>query len=257
MRDVAAGQADLGWAGTRVFDLLGVDALTPLTAPMVIDSYALENAVITSKLAPDLLRSVDELGITGLALLGGGLRKPIAADAPLLSADDWKGVTFQSFPSAGQAAAIRALGATPSNVLFENLDAGVVAGDIRGFEKNLHIVRMNAQEHIAPYITTNVNLWPEPSIVFANPAALARLTETQRGWLAEAAERATAESSNLYDDQSELESLCAQGAQPVAATAADLDSTADRTRAGGGRDPQGTGIRHPAVDRGAQGHRDP
>lgn len=224
VRDVASGQADLGWVGTRVFDLLGVDALAPLTAPLVIDSYALEDAVVTSDLAPDLLKSVNELGITGVALLGGGLRKPIAADAPLLSADDWQGVTFQSFPSAGQAAAITALGATPTNVLYENLDAGVVSGDIRGFEKNLHIVRMNAQEHIAPYITTNVNLWPEPSIVFANPAALARLTDTQRGWLTEAAQRTAAESSKLFDDQAELESLCAQGAQPVMATEADLES---------------------------------
>ena len=223
VRDVAAGQADLGWAGTRVFDLLGVDALAPLTAPMLIDSYALEHAVITSDAAPELLGSVDGLGITGLALLGGALRKPIAAEAPLLSADDWKGITFQSFPSAGQAAAITALGATPSNVLWESLDAGVVAGDIRGFEKSLNIVRINAQEHIAPYITTNVNLWPEPSIVFANPASLARLTDTQRGWLAEAARRTAAESSKLYDDQSELESLCEQGAQPVAATPAELE----------------------------------
>jgi TRAP-type C4-dicarboxylate transport system substrate-binding protein len=223
VRDVAAGRADLGWAGTRVFDLLGVDALAPLTAPMLIDSYALQDAVITSDLAPGLVSSVDELGITGLALLGGALRKPIAADAPLLSADDWEGVTFQSFPSAGQAAAIAALGATPTNVLWDSLDAGVVAGDIRGFEKSLNIVRMNAQEHIAPYITTNVNLWPEPSIVFANPAALARLTDTQRGWLSEAAGRTTAESSKLYDDQSELQTLCAQGAQPVAATDTDLE----------------------------------
>ncbi|GAA1974445.1 TRAP transporter substrate-binding protein DctP [Microbacterium pumilum] len=223
VRDVAAGQADLGWAGTRVFDLLGVDALTPLTAPLVIDSYALEDAVITSELAPELLSSVDELGITGLALLGGGLRKPIAAESPLLSVDDWKGVTFQSFPSAGQAAAITALGATPSNVLWGELDASVAAGEVRGFEKNLHIVLMNAQQHIAPFITTNVNLWPEPSIVFANPAALARLTDTQRGWLAEAARQTAAESSKLFDDQSDLEALCAQGAQPVSATDADLD----------------------------------
>jgi TRAP-type C4-dicarboxylate transport system substrate-binding protein len=33
VRDVAAGKADLGWVGTRVFDTLGVDSFQALTAP--------------------------------------------------------------------------------------------------------------------------------------------------------------------------------------------------------------------------------
>src|SRR5215207_10395904 len=41
IRDVNAGKADLGWAGTRVFDELGDPAFNPLHAPMLIDSYEL------------------------------------------------------------------------------------------------------------------------------------------------------------------------------------------------------------------------
>ena len=48
VNDVAAGEVDLGWVGSRVFDTLGVDSFQALTAPMLIDSYALENAVIES-----------------------------------------------------------------------------------------------------------------------------------------------------------------------------------------------------------------
>src|SRR5512132_2438310 len=39
VKDVAAGKADLGWAGTRAFDLLGVDSFRPLHAPFLVDSY--------------------------------------------------------------------------------------------------------------------------------------------------------------------------------------------------------------------------
>lgn len=221
--DVAAGEADLGWTGTRAFDLLDVSAFAPLTAPMLIDSYALQDAVIESELPALMLESLDDVGVDGLAVLGGGLRKPIAATAPLVAASDWNGVTFQTFPSDGHAEAIRALDATPTDVLWDLLDVGVIDGDIRGFEKNLLIVRINGQHLMAPYVTTNVNLWPETSVVFANPARMAQLTEQQRGWLREAADVAAAESSELYDDQAELETLCAGGARAAEASAAQLD----------------------------------
>ena len=48
MRAVAAGQVDLGWSGTRVFDTMGVTSFQALHAPMLIDSYALQHAVIAS-----------------------------------------------------------------------------------------------------------------------------------------------------------------------------------------------------------------
>src|SRR5215213_9179858 len=40
VNDVAAGEVDLGWVGSRVFDTLGVESFQALTAPMLIDSYA-------------------------------------------------------------------------------------------------------------------------------------------------------------------------------------------------------------------------
>lgn len=221
--DVAAGEADLGWTGTRVFDLLDITAFTPLTAPMLIDSYALQDAVVESELPARMLESLDAVGLHGLAVLGGGLRKPVAATAPLVAASDWEGVTFQAFPSNAHAEAIRALNATPTDVLWDLLDEGVIDGDIRGFEKNLRIVRINGQHLLAPYVTANVNLWPETSVVFANPARMAQLTEQQRGWLDEAAGATASDSSELYDDQAELETLCDGGARAAEASAAQLD----------------------------------
>jgi len=91
VRAVASGKADLGWAGTRVLDTLGVTSFRALTAPMLIDSYALERAVIASKLPGEMMEGLDPDGVAGLGVLGGGLRRPIALDRPLLRPADCAG----------------------------------------------------------------------------------------------------------------------------------------------------------------------
>ena len=42
LEDVIAGEATLGWTGTRALDLIGVDAFQPLHAPFLINSYEAE-----------------------------------------------------------------------------------------------------------------------------------------------------------------------------------------------------------------------
>ena len=82
VRDVSAGEIDLGWVGTRVFDTLDVKSFQALTAPMLVDSYALENAVIESGITEEMLDRLDDLGVVGLGVLPDGLRKPIGVTDP-------------------------------------------------------------------------------------------------------------------------------------------------------------------------------
>src|SRR5215204_4467304 len=88
VRAVAAGKADLGWAGTRVFDTLGVTSLQALQTPMLIDSYALERAVVASEIPGQMLQGLTETGVRGLGILADGLRQPIAVKHPLLGVGD-------------------------------------------------------------------------------------------------------------------------------------------------------------------------
>src|SRR5262245_9155573 len=50
VRDVTAGKFQFAWVGTRVWDVLGVNTFRALHAPMLVDSYALESAVLRSDL---------------------------------------------------------------------------------------------------------------------------------------------------------------------------------------------------------------
>jgi TRAP-type C4-dicarboxylate transport system substrate-binding protein len=223
VRAVAAGQVDLAWVGTRSLDTLGVPSFAPLTAPLLVDSYPVQDAVLRSDLPARLLPRLDRLGVRGLAVLPGGLRKPIAVRRPLRGPAEWRGMTFQAFRSQGQAAAVRALGAKPTDVVGDGLDAGLADGSIGGFEKNLLVYSINNMERTAPYVTLNVNLWPETIVLLANPHRLAGLSGRQADWLrAAAADAATRSAQFAGIDGSLIPELCGKGARFATASAADL-----------------------------------
>jgi TRAP-type transport system periplasmic protein len=223
---VAAGTFDLGFVGTRVFDTLGVNSFQALSAPMLIDSYPLERAVIASSIPRQMMARLGRLRVTGLAVLADGLHKPIAVAHPLLSPRDWSGITFATFKSGAQQEAIRALGARVSNRFGDRLDAALRSGKVAAFEKNLLTDQINlqlSQQAIAPYVTANLNLWPQTLAVIANPARLATLTPQQRAWLQQAADEAAAHSTSMVDtDQHLMESLCKSGARFADASPADI-----------------------------------
>ena len=223
VRGVAAGKFDLGYVGTQGFEALGPKNFVALTAPLLIDSYALEDAVIGSGLTQEMLKGLEEVGVTGLGVMAGALRKPVTVEGPLLGPDDWRGITFGTFNSDAQAEAVRALDATPMKVVGDSRDKALEEGTIDGFESSLLAYRLNGQERSAPYVATNVNLWPQTLAVVGNPDAIADLSDQQRAWLQQASDDAAERSTALIDtDASSLEESCDRGARFALASEADL-----------------------------------
>ncbi|TMK96602.1 MAG: hypothetical protein E6G40_10985, partial [Actinobacteria bacterium] len=223
VRDVEAGRVDLGSVGTRVFDTLGVNSFQALGAPMLIDSYPLERAVITSSIPGQMLTDLDKLKVIGLGILADGLRKPIAVARPLLGPADWRGISFAGFRSRGQAQAVEALGARPSDVIGEELTVALANGSVQGAENNLLVYENATRQSVAPYVTANVNLWPKTVALFANPGRFAKLSVQQRGWLRQAAREAAMGSTGLFEDEGRLVAkVCAAGGRLANASPADL-----------------------------------
>jgi TRAP-type transport system periplasmic protein len=223
VHDVAAGEVDLGWAGSRVFDTLGIASFQALTAPMLIDSYALENAVIESGVTNDMMEGLDELGVLGLAVLADGLRRPISVDAPVLGPADWKGISFGTLKSEGQVEAIRALGGDPVEVFGPHRREALDKGTLEGFEFGLWLFTDPQWSSRAPYVAANVHLWPQMDVVLANPERVDELSSEQRGWLEEAAQDAARRSAALSDrDDKALDVACQAGARFAEASEADL-----------------------------------
>jgi TRAP-type C4-dicarboxylate transport system substrate-binding protein len=226
VRAVAAGKADLGWAGARVFDTMGVTSFQALQAPMLIDSYALEHAVVTSDLPGQMLQGLNKVGVRGLGVLGDSLRQPIAVKHPLLGVGDWRGIIFGTAKSQVQAEAIWALGATPMEIFRRSRNQALLAGELGGFEMNLLLYEHNVLANRAPYVTANVTLWPLLDVLLVNPSRLAGLTGQQRGWLQQAARDAAGRSAALTDrangDAQGLKVACQSGARFANASQADL-----------------------------------
>ena len=228
VRAVAAGKADLGWAGARVFDTMGVTSFQALQAPMLIDSYPLEQAVIAAGIPDQMLDGLDKVGVAGLGVLVDGLRKPIAVKGPLLGAADWRGITFGTFKAQGQTEAIRALGATPLDIFGRSRSEALSSGKLQGFEMSLLVYNGRVLAHAAPYVTANVNLWPQMDVLLGNPKRLAELSDQQRGWLEEAARVGAERSVELVDNDAEnLKIACQAGARFANASKEDLAALRD------------------------------
>ena len=176
IRDVTAGKADLGWAGSRAFDLVGDRAFGPLHAPMMLDSYALELKVLEDeRVVRPMLASLDQLGLQGVGVLPGPLRRPLGVRR-MVAPPDWSGMRIGHAGGEQIAASLRALGARPRIIV----SSGEFAG-FDGVESHVTSIAGNGYNHEAPYLTGNVVLWPRPLVLFAGDGVTrAQLAVLQR-----------------------------------------------------------------------------
>jgi len=195
--DVRAGKADLGIAGSRAWDLVGVTSLRALGAPLLIDSYALQERVVTSPLVAQMLKGLASLGLVGLGVLPGPLRYPLGVARPLMEPSDYAGRKIGLPPNRVGSATVRALGGTPVW-----LRSGPPVAGLDGIEAGISLVQGSQYSRAGMYLTGNVVLWPRPWVVFASREALEKLTPAQRHILARAVAADVIPETNVQrDDQ--------------------------------------------------------
>jgi TRAP-type C4-dicarboxylate transport system substrate-binding protein len=187
IRDVAAGKADLGWVGSRAWSDVGVTSFDALHAPLVVDSYELQGAVLDAGVADELLEGVEPLGVVGLGVLPGPLRKVLGVERPFLRPADFAGKRLGLNRSQVGSQTLRALGAVPVTV-----PGGVdLRGQVDGLEQQVASIDSNTYDDAAKFLTANVNLWPRWVVVFMNAEAFAALDGSQQDALREAVQTAT------------------------------------------------------------------
>jgi TRAP-type C4-dicarboxylate transport system substrate-binding protein len=219
IHDVKAGRVDMGWVGSRAWDAVGVTSFDALHAPFLVDSYALEQAVLQSQIPDRMLKGIKPVGLVGLGILPGPLRRPLAAPRALRTPADYAGLRIGYQGARGPAETLRALGAKPIQLV-----AGAKWHDIDGIEQQLASINSDNYDDSAHYLTANVALWPRSLVVFANARAYAGLTPKQRAALATAAHQVVGRTldSDRTQDRSALTELCRRGITLALATPADI-----------------------------------
>ena len=206
--DVRAGKVDLGVAGSRAWDSAGVNSFRALSAPLLINSYALQDRVLRSPVTGQMLRGLRPLGLAGIGVLPGPLRKPLGIARPLLRPSDYAGLRIGVQQSRVADATMRALGATP--VWFPATRA--MTG-LDGIEEQISSIEGYQYDKAGRYLTANVSLWPRPLVLFASGKTWAALTPAQRRILRQAVTGdLTAETNAVRDsERDDTAILCRRG----------------------------------------------
>jgi TRAP-type C4-dicarboxylate transport system substrate-binding protein len=179
--DLRAGKVDLAKIGVRSFDTMGVRTFQPLMAPLLVDSLALEQKVLGGPLATRMLDGVRSLGVEGVAVLPGALRRPFGISRRLLSPLDYQGATIGIRPSLVSSWTFETLGATTPGYV-----PGKLTRSLDGAELDLTTLQGNQYDFAGSALTANVALWPRAFALVANRRLFERLTPRQRSILRKA-----------------------------------------------------------------------
>ncbi len=133
------------------FGPLGVKEFEAFDLPFIFPNKNALNAITEGKIGKDLLRKLDDKGITGLAYWDNGF-KVMSANKPLRSVDDFKGVKMRIQSSKVLDAQMRKLGANPQVMAFSEVYQALQTGVVDGTENppsNMYTQKMHeVQKHV-------------------------------------------------------------------------------------------------------------
>ena len=219
---IKAGNSDLAVVPVRVFGLVGLRSFDALMAPMEVDSMSLQQQVLTSDLATDMVSGVEGLGLKGIGILPGPMRFPAGITRPLRTPEDFSGARIAFSSSAVAERTLRTLGAIPVKSGFEGADMS----SFDGLVEEMGIIAGNDED--VKWITGNVQLWPRAVVVVANADSFASLSDTQRGWLTKAIQNVIPSMVALQRNSEEFGALCRRGkAQIIQASSAQVKQLRD------------------------------
>jgi TRAP-type C4-dicarboxylate transport system substrate-binding protein len=218
--DVQAGKVQLAKVAARAYDTVGVTSFQALLAPFLIDNQTLEQRVLESELAGQMLAGTNELGLVGLAVLPTDLRKPLGLSRPLVAAEDYRGARIGVREGEVAKATFAALGATPVGYV----PGGPLSG-LDGVELGLETIEGNEYDKQAKGVTANVTFWPKTVTVVMNRKAFESLTASQQNALRQPGASVIGPQLKLMQDVNNGEardSLCQRGLRFLRANKQDL-----------------------------------
>lgn len=219
LQDVRDGAVQMASVSSAVWGTQGVNSFDALQALGLVTRYDLEREIITGPIAQEMLTGTEAIGLKGLAIHEGGLRKPLGVNTQSTSPAAFKGTTIRTPESPVLETGIRALGADPTSIPVGEIYSAMRDGTVDGMEANLGLVQTNKLYEVAKYITMNVNLWPFPTVLVMNQSDFDELSAEQQTVISDAAAAIPGFSIDILTAPSELpQTLCDEGVRFAIAT---------------------------------------
>ncbi|MFN2487109.1 MAG: TRAP transporter substrate-binding protein DctP [Acidimicrobiia bacterium] len=214
-RMVVSGELDLGMIPARAWDTEGVTSLQAIHAPSLITSNEFLGQVVSSELADDLLAGLNEIGITGLALLPEGIRHIFLFGDPPPSLADLAGKVVRAPRSETTYAFFTALGANPDDLGGDDarFEQGIANGSVIGAESSYALTGTLPDGATA---VGNVGLFPKVNSLVVNSAVFEGLSEEHQSALVTAAEETASWAVSTLPSETEAAAMfCRNGGRIV------------------------------------------
>ena len=215
--DVVAGRYDMAWVPQRPWPERGIHAFDALVAPLLIDTYPLEGAVLADPIVDEMLAALDGSGVVGLGIVPGPIRYAATRSEPALDLESLKGMTVAIDDTAVAEDALETLGAKATKKMT------LGGADLSGADaviQQLGSIAGNRYDLEMPHVT-GLGLWPRPVIVIIGKPRFDALSSDQRAWLAQAVDAAVADQLAALPtaDVQAIEHMCENGTTFASPTA--------------------------------------
>jgi len=213
LNDLKGNTVNMGSVSASIWDTEGVTSFQALQMPFLITNYTLEKKVLDSPIQGQMLAGTQTLGLHGLAIHEGGLRKPVSTGACVTTLAGFSGKKMRVAPGTLLVDGISALGAVPTPLALSDVYLALKTGEVTGMEANYGLIYTNKYYEVAKCVTGNVNLWPFPTVLSINNTTWKGLSSQEQGWINSAAAKLGDESIAIVADPASplVKELCATG----------------------------------------------
>jgi TRAP-type C4-dicarboxylate transport system substrate-binding protein len=220
---VREGETDLAVVRAATFSSAGTTRFAALQAPFLIDNQDAAELIANDPIADEMLASLDDLGLVGLAVVPSGLRHPFGWYSPLVGTADYTNATINTRPGREVDMLFDALGATTDHSVGQQRATAATNGELNGIEVSLQL-RFSVGPPLI--MTANVVLYTKFDIVVVNKRFFEGLTEAQQTVIRDAVAAAIPEAlAGRATETAAFEQWCGEiGNVAVLATPSDIDA---------------------------------
>ena len=221
--DLLHGRLDVIDVASRAWRL-HVAAFRAYQAPFLVTSRGLLRAAVAEPVSADLLASLRDIKVEGLAVVPRGVRF-LFSTRPMSAVEDFSGAVIRVNEDSDAKDLLASLGAEGRSDLASGgptRDA-LRDGTLTGVEADVQVALSNGYLAEAPYVLTGAPLYAKTTTFAAASSSFRSLSPSLRDAVRRAAAESAGSAQGETTDRSSWAAACAAGAKPVAVSAAELD----------------------------------